>query len=151
MFLGPIGGLGLSPWAVFVAWTNFYHCGDKEAGLQKAIVHNIFGTVLGWIALMAVSQTPVGASLGAPLWAGVCVAVNVFVLVIAAKSPQFSGIPASVFGIASIAAPAPAGGKLPAIASASREDPSIDIIISMATGALFGYVSEKAAGAMVKT
>ena len=56
LFLGPMGGLGLSLWAAFVAWATFYHCGGKEAGLQKTIVHNIFGAFLGWLALLAISQ-----------------------------------------------------------------------------------------------
>ena len=45
LFLGPIGGLGLSIWAAFIAWASFYHCGGKEAGLQKAIVNNVFGAI----------------------------------------------------------------------------------------------------------
>jgi len=53
LFLGPMGGLGLSLWAAFVAWATFYPCGGKEAGLQKTIVHNIFGAFLGWLALLA--------------------------------------------------------------------------------------------------
>ena len=31
-----LGGLGLSIWAAFIGWASFYHCGGKEAGLQKA-------------------------------------------------------------------------------------------------------------------
>jgi len=150
LFLGPLGGLGLSVWAVFVAWASFYHCGGKEAGLQKTIVHNIFGGILGWIALLAVSQTSVGATLGVPLWAAVCVAVTVFVLVIAAKNAQLSDIPASVLGYASVAALALAGGKLDFVAKPSLDNPLVNIVISMVIGALFGYASEKAAGLIVK-
>jgi hypothetical protein len=150
LFLGPMGGLGLSLWATFIAWATFYHCGGKEAGLQKTIVHNIFGAFLGWLALLAISQMSLGATLGVPLWAGICVAVSVFVLVIAAKNAIFSDIPAAVFGFASIAALALAGGKLSAVTSASLENPFINIVISMVIGALFGYVSEKFAGAIVQ-
>ena len=150
LFLGPIGALGLSLWAVFIAWASFYHCGGKEAGLQKTIVHNIFGVIVGWIALILVTQIPLGATLGVPLWAGICVAVTVFGLVIAAKNEMLSDIPASVFGFASIAALALAGGKLGAVTAASLENPLVNIAISMVIGALFGYVSEKVAGAIVK-
>jgi small basic protein len=149
LFLGPMGELGLSLWAVFVAWATFYHCGGKEAGLQKTIVHNIFGAFLGWIALLAISQMSLGATLGVPLWAAICVTISVFVLVIAAKNPMFSDIPAAVFGYASIAALALAGGKLSAVSAASLENPFVNIMISMVIGALFGYVSEKVASAMV--
>ena len=75
-----MGGLGLSLWAAFVAWASFYHCGGKEAGLQKTIVDNIFGAVLGWLALLAISQMSLGTTLGVPLWAAICVAISVFVL-----------------------------------------------------------------------
>jgi len=150
LFLGPLGGFGLSLWATFIAWATFYHCGGKEAGLQKTIVHNIFGAFLGWLALLAISQVSLGATLGVPLWAAICVAISVFVLVIAAKNAMFSDIPAAVFGYASIAALALAGGKLGAVTSASLENPFINIVISMLIGALFGYVSEKVAGAIVQ-
>jgi hypothetical protein len=150
LFLGPLGGLGLSIWAAFIAWATFYHCGGKEAGLQKTIVHNIFGAIMGWIALLLVTQVPLGASLGVPLWAGICVAVTVFVLVYAAKSPMLSDIPASVFGYAAVAAFGLAGGKLGSVTAASFENPLINIVVSLVIGALFGYVSEKAAGAIVK-
>lgn len=62
LFLGPMGGLGLSVWATFIAWASFYHCGGKEAGLQKTIVHNIFGAVIGWIALILVTKIPLGVA-----------------------------------------------------------------------------------------
>lgn len=151
LFLGPLGGLGLSVWAAFIAWASFYHCGGKEAGLQKTIVNNVFGAIIGWIALMLVTQLPFGASLGVPLWAGIVVAITVFVLVIAAKIPALSDIPAGVFGFASVVAFALAGGKLSAVTAASLENPLVNIVISMVIGAVFGYVSEKAAGAIAKS
>ncbi len=150
LFLGPIGGLGLSIWAAFIAWASFYHCGGKEAGLQKTIVNNVFGAIIGWIALMLVTQIPLAASLGLPLWAGICVAVTVFILVIAAKAPMLSDIPAGVLGFASVVALSLAGNRLSALTGASLENPLVNIVISMVIGALFGYVSEKAAGALAK-
>lgn len=151
LFLGPIGGLGLSIWAAFIAWASFYHCGGKEAGLQKTIVNNIYGAIVGWVALLVVTQIPLATALGLPVWAGICVAVAVFILVIAAKSPLLSDIPAGVLGFASVVALSLAGGKLSALTAASFENPLVNIVISMVIGAIFGYVSEKAAGAVAKT
>jgi Protein of unknown function (DUF1097) len=148
--LGPFGGLGLSIWAGFVAWATFYHCGGKEAGLQKTIVNNVFGAIVAWIALLLVTEIPLAASLGLPLWAGICVAITVFALVIAAKIPSLSDIPAGVLGYACVAALALAGNKLGALTAASFENPLVNIVVSMVIGALFGYVSEKAAGAIAK-
>ncbi len=150
LFLGPIGGLGLSVWAAFIGWASFYHCGGKEAGLQKTIVNNVFGVIVGWIALLLVTQIPLAGSLGLPLWAGICVAITVFALVMAAKIPLLSDIPAGVLGFASVVALSLAGNKLGALTAGSLENPLVNIVISMVIGAAFGYVSEKGAGAMVK-
>ncbi|MGD0633879.1 MAG: DUF1097 domain-containing protein [Beijerinckiaceae bacterium] len=150
LFLGPLGTLGLSIWAAFIGWATFYHCGGKEAGLQKAIVNNLFGAVVAWVALLLITKVPLAGSLGLPVWAAICVAITVFVLVYAAKYPLFSDIPAGVLGYAAVVAMALAGGKLDALTAASFANPLISIAISLVIGALFGYVSEKAAGAIAK-
>ncbi len=150
LFLGPIGGLGLSIWAAFIGWASFYHCGGKEAGLQKAIVNNVFGVIMGWIALLLVTQIPLAGSLGLPVWAGICVAVTVFILVIAAKNQMLSDIPAGVFGYASVVALALAGNKLGVLTAPSLENPLVSIVISIVIGAAFGYVSQRAATAVAK-
>ena len=133
-----------------MAWASFYHCGGKEAGLQKAIVNNVFGVIVGWIALLLVTQIPLAGSLGLPVWAGICVAVTVFILVIAAKNPDLSDIPAGVFGYASVVALALAGNKLGVLTAASLENPLVSIVISIVIGAAFGYVSQRAATAVAK-
>ena len=89
------------------------------------------------------TQIPLAGALGLPLRAGICVAVTVFVLVIAAKNPMLSDIPAGVFGYASVVA-------LDAPTSGSLGNPLVNIVISMAIGAGFGYLSEKGAVEMVK-
>lgn len=150
LFLGPIGGLGLSIWAAFIGWASFYHCGGKEAGLQKAIVNNVFGVIMGWIALLLVTQIPLAGSLGLPVWAGICVAVTVFILVIAAKNQMLSDIPAGVLGYASVVALALAGNKLGVLTAPSLENPLVSIVISIVIGAAFGYVSQRAATAVAK-
>jgi Protein of unknown function (DUF1097) len=151
LFLGPLAGLGLSVWAAFIAWATFYHCGGKEAGLQKTVTHNIFGSVLAWIALLLITQIPLAGSIGLPLWAGICVGVTVFVLVFAASNPALSDIPASVYGYAPVAAYALLATKLDTLTSASLTNPLINVVVSMIIGAVFGYVSEKIAGALAKS
>jgi len=105
---------------------------------------------MAYIALLLVTQIPLGAAVGVPLRAGICVLITVFILVYAAKAPMLSGIPASVYGYAATAGLALAGNKLGALTSASLENPFINIVISLIIGALLGYVSQKAADAMVK-
>jgi hypothetical protein len=149
LLLSPIG-LGLQIWIAFVAWGTFYHCGGQEAGLGKAITHLVFGAVMAYIALLLVTQIPLGASLGVPLWAGICVLITVFIVVYAAKWPILSDIPASVFGFAPTAGLALAGNKLGALTSGSLENPFINAVLSLIVGAVFGYISQKIALALVK-
>jgi hypothetical protein len=149
VLLSPIG-LGLQIWAVFIAWATFFHCGGKEAGLGKAITHIIFGAIMALIALLLVTQIPLGASLGVPLWAAICVLITVFIVVYAAKWPMLSDIPASFFGYATTAGLALAGNKLGSVTMASFDNPFINIVASMILGAVLGYISQKIALALVK-
>jgi hypothetical protein len=148
VFLSPFGW-GLHIWAAFIAWATFYHCGGKEAGLTKAITHLIFGAIMAYIALLLVTQIPLGGALGVPLWAGICVLITVFILVYAAKSPTLSDIPASVYGYAATAGLALAGNKLGSVTVASMDNPFINIVISLIIGAILGYISQKIALALM--
>jgi len=144
--LSPIG-LGLQIWAAFIGWATFFHCGGKEAGLGKTITHNVFGAVLAYIALLLVTQAFAGL-LGVPLGGALAILITVFILVYAAKQPMLSDIPASVYGFAATAGLALAGNKLGALTSVSLDNPFINVVLSLIVGAVLGYISEKAAGAM---
>ena len=67
----------------------------------------------------------------------------------AAKNPMLSDIPASVFGYAPTAGLALVGKNF-AVTSLSLENPFINVALSLVIGAIFGYISEKVAGAIVK-
>jgi Protein of unknown function (DUF1097) len=149
VFLSPLG-MGLHVWAAFIAWATFYHCGGKEEGLTKAITHLIFGAIMAYIALLLVTQIPLGGALGVPLWAAICVLITVLILVYAAKAPMLSDIPASVYGYAATAGLALAGNKLGSVTTASLDNPFINIVISLIIGAILGYISQKIALALVK-
>jgi Protein of unknown function (DUF1097) len=149
LILSPIG-MGLQIWAVFIAWATFYHCGGGEAGLRKAVTHIVFGAIMALIALLLVTQVPLGGALGVPLWAAICVLITVFIVVYAAKWPMLSDIPASFYGYATTAGLALAGNKLGSVTMASLDNPFINIVISMIIGVLLGYISQKIAVALVK-
>jgi hypothetical protein len=142
-------GMGIQIWVAFIAWATFYHCGGKEEGLTKALTNNIFGAVMALIALLLVTQIPLGGALGVPLWAGICVLITVFILVYAAKAPMVSDIPAGVLGYASVAGLALTGNKLGAVTSASLENPFVVGVISLIIGAVLGYISQKIALALM--
>jgi hypothetical protein len=141
IYLGPLGGM-LQIWATFIAWGCFYHCGGKESGLMTTIVCNIAGAVIAWIALVIVVNTGgIGGSLPAGLWAGIVVGVTVAVMVLVANIPMFATIPAMVYGYASVAAYfLLKGGE---VMAGDMTNPLVTVVVSMAIGAILGYVSEK--------
>lgn len=149
LFLGPLAG-GLQIWAAFIAWACFFHCGGKEGGLKATVLANIAGAVMAWLTLLAVSRGGLGESLGLPVWAGICVGVGVLVMILLANMPALNAIPAMVYGYAATAGFAllTADG-LANLTVAKLGNPLVTIILSMIVGAVFGYVSEKVAGALV--
>lgn len=149
LFLGPLAG-SLQIWAAFIAWAAFFHCGGKEAGFRAAVLANIAGAVMAWLTLLAVSRGGLGETLGLPLWAGICVGVGVLVMILLGHLPAFAAIPAMVYGFAAMAGYSLlATDGLANLTAPSLANPLVTIILSMIVGAVFGYVSEKVAGALV--
>jgi len=158
--IGVLGGIGalllLSPFAMglqigvaLIGLATFYQCGGKDAGLGKAIVHNIFGAVMALIMLLLVVYVPLGALLGSPLWIGICVFITLFILVYATKVAMLNDIAACILGYAALAGFA-LEGKNMAVAAGSLDNPFIKVVISLVIGAALGYIAEKAAGALAK-
>ena len=132
------------------AGRRFTIAAARRLDFTKALTGTIFGAILAWIALLLVTQVPLGGVLGVPLWAGICVLVTVFIIVYAAKAPALSDIPANVYGYAAVAGLALTGNKLGAVTSGSLENPVIVGVISLIIGAILGYISQKIALALVK-
>ena len=145
LFLGPGAALGLQIWVAFVAWASFFHCGGGEAGLKASLPANIWGALMGTVALILVGQ--VG---GGVVGAAVIVGVTVFVLIIAAHVPLLSSIPAGVYGYACAAGYGLlfAGAMPMGVALGSGVFTTVGL--SLIVGAVFGYVSGKIAGAIAK-
>ncbi len=146
LVLGPLAGLALQIWAIFIAWACFFHSGGGETGLKNTIVCGIWGSICATVALLLV--TTLGESLGVPLAAGILVAITVVVLILGAKVPLLGTIPASVYGYAATAAYALLSGVALAEPGAVIRA-SIIVIASLVVGAVLGYISEKVAGALV--
>ncbi|MGD1016293.1 MAG: DUF1097 domain-containing protein [Roseiarcus sp.] len=152
--IGVFGGIGafllllpqvasdLSFWVALIGLATFYLCGGKEAGLGKALTHNIFGAVIGLILLLLV---PVGAAIWTPLWVGICVLITLFILVIASKWARLGDIPASLLGYAPLAAFL--GKDATAV---SFGNPFVNVVISLVIGAVLGYLAEKLTAALAK-
>jgi uncharacterized protein DUF1097 len=132
-------------WAIFVGWGSFFHCGGKEDGLQKSIAGNIWGAICAAVALIAL--TSIGVT---PVVAGICVGVTVLIMILGAKAPILSAIPAAVYGYASTAALFLLGGTGYGEGAAGIVKVAVAIAVSMVVGNVLGYISEKVVGAVVK-
>lgn len=157
--IGVLGGVatilylkvGLLIWAGFIAWACFFHSGGNSAGLTNTIVCNTFGALVAWVAAVVILSFPYAATLTLPVWAGIVVGITVFLLVLAAKVPALSTIPASVYGYAAVFAyllQTPEALTKDKLMSLSLANAFLLVVVSMILGALFGFVSGKMAGAM---
>jgi hypothetical protein len=138
-------GLGLMVWALFIGWGCFYHAGGKEAGLQKSAINHIWGAIVAAIALIVVGN--VGGSVAVT---SLLVGISVVVLVLGAHIPLINTIPAAVYGYASTAAAALMGGVALTDGGAVFKTAAM-VVASMIVGNIFGYISEKGAGALAKS
>jgi hypothetical protein len=144
-------GLGLQIWAAFLGWASFYHCGGGGKGFSSSVLANIWGVVMAWLTLLAVTRTGLADSMGLPVWAGICVAIGVAILVLGAKIPAFSSIPAGVYGYAATVALSLLGKDgLGNLTQPSLANPAIIVALSLIIGNIFGYVSQQLAGSMAK-
>ena len=133
---------GLQVWALFIGWGSFYHTGGGNDGLTKSAINHVWGIVVAAIALFVVAT--VGGSTAVT---SAIVGVSVVVLVLGAHIPALSTIPAAVYGYASTAAFCLLTGV--AIGDMAALAPAAGIVaISMIIGNIFGFVSEKVAGAL---
>ena len=129
-------------WIGFIGWASFYHCGGGTAGLKATIPANIWGCVVGIVALLAITQVDPG--LPGVAWPSIVVAATAFVLVLGAKIPALGAIPASVYGYAATAGYGLLSGVAPT--DATLANPALCAGASLIIGAVFGIVSEKLAG-----
>ena len=150
LFIGPMAGLGLQIWAAFIAWAAFYHSGGTQAALKTNLPAHVFGGLVGLIALFGVTQ--LGAPLGVPVAAAICVGIGAAIIVLAANIPALGSIPSSVYGFGCTAGYALLANKLGTLMSMSLiNNPWLNISVSMIIGGLFGYVSQIIGMKMAKT
>ena len=144
--------LGLQIWAVFIGWASFYHCGGKGGGFVSSAVANVWGVVWAALTLLAVSQLPFGEALGLPVWAGICVAIGVGVMILGCNIPMFSAVPATVYGYAAtVALVLLTATGMDNLAMPTLENPAAIVAMSLVVGGVFGIISEMLAGALAKS
>ena len=161
-FVDPLSSF-LLVWAGFIGWGCFFHTGGDDKALLKTIVGNAYGVVIAWIALLIIVNVQVPDLGLGPVWPALVVGVTVFFLVIVLQIDVLSSVPANVYGYAATVAysltkpsvapadPGEAGtGPLQNLLAVSFDNPLILLIVSMAIGALFGYVSGQIATRLTK-
>ncbi|MEO2043166.1 MAG: DUF1097 domain-containing protein, partial [Nitrospinaceae bacterium] len=84
--LGVVGGYVLI-WPIFIGWGAFFALGATPEAMKNVIVCGIFGVIMAWLSAIVIISIPLAAQLGLPLWAGIVVAVAIFILCIAANIP----------------------------------------------------------------
>jgi hypothetical protein len=131
-------------WIGFLAWASFYHCGGGTGGLGKSLTANIWGVIVGFVALLLITQ--VNPGIPGVLWASIVVAGTAFVLVLGAKIEALGAIPASVYGFAATAGYGLLSGA--SLTAVSLANPLVCVSVSMVIGGVFGLVSEKLAGVL---
>ena len=135
---------GLQVWALFIGWGSFYHTGGGTDGLTKSAINHVWGVVVATIALFVV-----GTVGGAVIVTSAIVGASVVVLVLGAHLPLLATIPAAVYGYASTAAFCLLTGVAIGDLTVSAQAAGM-VLASMILGNIFGFVSEKAAGALTK-
>jgi len=151
LFLSPFG-MGLQIWAAFIGWASYYHCGGKAKGFADSALANIWGVVMGGLTLLAITRGGFADSLGLPVWAGICVAIGVAVMVLGAKIPLFAAIPAAVYGYAAtVAFTLLSKDGVAHLTAPSLDNPAVIVALSLVIGGLFGYISQQIAGALAKS
>jgi hypothetical protein len=160
--IGVLGGIatwvfltvgGVLIWAAFVAWACFFHTGGNANALRDTIIGNIFGAVVATLAALAILTIPGANALGLPLWAGIVVGITAWAICIAANIKMFSVIPANVYGYACTFAfllQTPEKLSVAALTSFSINNGLIVVALSMAIGAVLGFLSGKLGAALTR-
>ena len=144
--LGPLAGSVLV-WAGFIAWGAFFHSGGDDAALQKTIVGMIYGAVVAGICLQLVGTNPLGleGAVGPAIYVG----VTVFFLVIVSGVNLLSCVPANVYGFAATAGYALTSNNT-AVTATDLTNPVLLVALYSVLVTIFGMVSGKVSGALVK-
>lgn len=152
LYLSDFLGLGLQIWAAFIAWASFYHCGGKIQGFTSSILANLWGIVWGALTVLAITKLGFGDTLGLPIWAGICVAIGVGLMILGSNIPIFSAIPATVYGYAAtVAFTLLSSDGVNRLTEPTVQNPAAVIALSMIGGAIFGIISEALGGALAKS
>lgn len=157
-FLFSAYGGSLSLWAGFVAWACFFHSGGGIAAAKLTFASTIFGCVLGWLTMLAMTGASFSAVFGMPIWGAICVAVSAPIAVLAARIQILSAVPITMSALACISAfvllkgtdMQDAVGATNMLALSIDQNALLNISLSMLIGLGFGLLTERLAMSLMK-
>jgi hypothetical protein len=123
-----VQALGLNVWAGVVGWGTFYGAGGGASGLQKGIASNVSGNVYAFLVFLVAGALGDGAAITALL-----VGVIAFLMCVQAHVAMLSFIPGAFLGAAT---------WVGANVGAELDRRAIMVVVSLALGNIFGYLSE---------
>lgn len=132
-------------WASFIAWASFFAAGGGSKGFGHSVLANLAGVVIATLTLLAWIGT--GAT---PIALGLLLVVGAGALVLISYVAVFSATPAAVLGFATTVGVVFAT-KTSVTDQLSFTHPTVATAIAVIVGAIFGFASEKFAGAMTRT
>jgi hypothetical protein len=143
LFFGPLATslvAGLV-WVSFIAWGCHFHSGGGTKGATTTVACMSWGAIVGMASVM-LANGPLGG-LDVPVALAIAVGLGAAVICLSSAVSLLSTIPASVYGFASIA------GSM-VLAEKTPQEAVLPTILAVIIGAVFGFVSEKLAGALTK-
>jgi hypothetical protein len=127
--------IGMPTWLLFLAWLTYFFCGGGVAGLRLQLATNLFGVLIGIIALGVV------ALVSAPLWAvAVIVVLAAFTIAQSGRLSALAQTPGGFQGFAMIAATVEVSGKT--VLEPSLANPIIMAVGAVLLASVFAVASE---------
>lgn len=143
LVLGPLSGLGLLIWVVFIAWGAFFDGGGKIASLKNTIICGIWGSLMATIALTMIASS--GASI---LGSAAIIGLTLVAMILGAHLPLLAIVPAAVYGYAATAGFGLLTNPANAMSFALGDSLFLTVSLSIIAGAGLGFVSEIIVGGL---
>ncbi len=155
---GVLGGLfavgcvfiGIPAWAGFIAWGCLVQAGGDMPAFNKTVAGNIFGTICGWLAVLAMVSIPVDGN----LWVVrgfLAVSLSLVIVILGSQLKPLSLLPAAIYGYAAVFGflfQSPEARSVDTLLRFGRSNGLLSVIVAMVLGAVVGLVAGKVTAAL---
>jgi hypothetical protein len=143
--LEPTTAYGLQIWAILIAWACFFHLGRGLDALKMTIIRNLFGVLVGVVAMGLAAQFPAGAHMSFAAWAAIGVGVTICAIVLASQIPLLADVPTLLLGYVAILVATLPDSRLERLLAPGLENPILGVVASLVAGAVLAFSAEAAA------